>query len=199
MNGWILRWMDGSLARTTKKNKKIASCETFCRLSNHNIVRTFTLSKMNVRKSAIRAMNRCLSVAIPLGAVLLLASAQGGTFHRPVRAILFQFHLLLPRPTGGRSSRLDSSSEVLPRSRGKLPFASKKWSQAASFGSYTLYPTPCGACGVLACPESSVSPEAPSPPFSQGAPGRRNVFSWPSRGLKSLISDKNSYVHHVAS
>jgi len=119
MDGWILRWMDGSLARTTKKTKKIASCETFCRLSNHNIVRTFTLSKMNVRKSAIRAMNRCLSVAIPLGAILFLASAQGGTFHRPVRAILFQFHLLLPRPTGGRSSRLDSSSEVFPRSRGK--------------------------------------------------------------------------------
>jgi hypothetical protein len=199
MDGWILRWMDGSLARTTKKTKKIASCETFCRLSNHNIVRTFTLSKMNVRKSAIRAMNRCLSVAIPLGAILFLASAQGGTFHRPVRAILFQFHLLLPRPTGGRSSRLDSSSEVLPRSRGKLPFASKKWSQAASFGSYTLYPTPCGACGVLACPESSVSPEAPSPPFSQGAPGRRSVLSWPSRGLKSLISDKNSYVHLACS
>jgi hypothetical protein len=101
MNGWILQWMDGSLARTTKKTKKIASCETFCRLSNHNIVRTFTLSKMNVRKSAIRAMNRCLSVAIPLGAILLLASAQGGTFHRPVRAILFQFHLLLPRPDWG--------------------------------------------------------------------------------------------------
>jgi hypothetical protein len=143
---------------------------------------------MNVRKSAIRAMNRCLSVAILLGAILFLASAQGGTFHRPVRAILFQFHLLLPRPTGGRSSRLDSSSEVFPRSRGKREFASKKWSQAASFGSYTLYPTPCGACGVLACPESSVSPEAPSPPFSQGAPERRSVLSWPSRGLKSLIS-----------
>ena len=108
-NGWMDPWRGQQ-----KKQKKIASCETFCRLSNHNIVRTFTLSKMNVRKSAIRAMNRCLSVAIPLGAILLLASAQGGTFHRPVRAILFQFHLLLPRPTGGRSSRLDSSSEVLP-------------------------------------------------------------------------------------
>jgi len=70
---------------------------------------------MNVRKSAIRAMNRCLSVAILLGAILFLASAQGGTFHCPVRAILFQFHLFLPRPAGGRSSRLVSSSEVFPR------------------------------------------------------------------------------------
>ena len=109
---------------------------------------------MNVRKSALRAMNRCLSVAILLGAVLILASAQGGTFHCPVRAILFQFHLFLPRPAGGRSSRLVSSSEVFPRfsrqTRVCLVGYRKRKSQAASFGSYTLYPTPCPAAFLLA-------------------------------------------------
>jgi hypothetical protein len=85
-------------------------------------------------------MNRCLSVAILLGFVLILASAQGGTFHCPVRAILFQFHLFLPRPAGGRSSRLVSSSEVFPRFS-RQTRVSKTWSQAASFGSYTLRPT----------------------------------------------------------
>ena len=153
---------------------------------------------MNVRKSALRAMNRCLSVAILLGAVLILASAQGGTFHCPVRAILFQFHLFLPRPAGGRSSRWVSPSEVFPRFSRQTRVRLEKMEPGRVLR--FLYPIPHTVpCGVLACPGSSVSPKAPSPPFSQGAPRTMRVHSWHSRGLKSLISDKNSYVHHVAS
>jgi hypothetical protein len=86
---------------------------------------------LSVRRCAVGALCRLL---IALVGIVVSATAQAGTLPVPVRTILFQFHLLLPRPAGGRSSRWVSPSEVFPRSRGK------RRSQSASFGSYPLYP-----------------------------------------------------------